>query len=509
MLGPPLSSNSNNAFFDRSHDFILSNSTMWSIGTQNSHYYNSTNGMSLYISLVFFFLNAPVVLERLAMYSMPGAEYNSRHREYAPQCHPNTRKHVLSAISASLRDSGRQTRLIRISGPAGVGKSTVMQTLVQNLMPRDRIFAALFLSKEKGLNDVMRVFPTIAYQLAVRDCSYSSYLEEQFRADPKFLERSLGAQFHSLFVIPFAHKQISLGSECCPIFVDALEECQTKRDQRKILELVHSFVLEHPSIPIAWIFTTRPKHYLEPIFFRARMNSTSYEEYHLSISSQQACDDVKRYLVDEFRRIRDNFPRVMSTRSSWPTQEQILKIASASLGFFAFASAIIHFIDDTLGNPVDRLFRVLDFLDGTGSKLAQPLVESLFKKLDTLYTHIMSDVPLDFLPQIKLLLGYYMSPAISDSNKTLLLASNILGLESHIAGALHMLSSVLVLPPPSKEHVEGLQFLHHSFVGYLQDSNRSNIYWVDPKRVLPVLWRCYARIWLQWLKSCCKFPSCT
>lgn len=370
--------------------------------------------------------------------------------------------------------------------------------------------ASLFFSRREGVNDIRRVLPTIAYQLAVRNDSYSAFIEEQFRTDPIFLERSLTTQFQNLVDIPFAQKQISLGSERCAVFMDALEECQNERDQVKILELIYNLVLGHPNVPITWIFATRPEQHLRTVFSRAKAKSTSYREYHLSISSKQARRDVKRFLQDEFRRIKDSFPEAVPSSSPWPTIEQFRKITSASSGFFAFAFAVVRFIDKPTCDPLTRLHCVLAFLGDVESRACTLSTENPFTSLDMLYSQNMSAVPRDSLAKVKSLLGYYMSPTIpSASKKSLLLACNIFSFEHRVESALRVLPSVLTLPGPPKVHVEGLRFLHSSFVDYLRGPDRSGTFWIDMNVTLTELWQSYTRIVLQWLESRCKSPFCT
>ncbi|KAF9445963.1 hypothetical protein P691DRAFT_784564 [Macrolepiota fuliginosa MF-IS2] len=434
----------------------------------------------------------------ISMYIMPGAELDSRLREYPPRCHPGTRTEILTSIRTSLHNIGQESRLIWLSGPAGAGKSAVMQTLAET-ESQNLLCAALFLSRTEKINEARRVLPTIAYQLAVRNNNYLSFLEERFRNDPMFLERSLAAQFQSLIVTPFVHKRVPLESTSCAIFVDALDECVDERDQIKLIELVSGSVAEHPTTPIKWIFATRQKRHFKTIFSRVKARISSYQEYHLSFRSTQARGDVERFLHGEFSRIRDG--AMCSSLSPWPTNEQLRRITTSSAGFFAFASAVVHFVDKPTGDPYMRLRCILAFFDDVGSKTLNCNTENPFKSLDMLYSQIMSDTPLDLLPKIKLLLGYCLFSKEPDSSReSLSLVFNILGLDSRVEDALWTLSSVLVIPSPLSMQTRRPQFLHTSFSDYLRDPSRSDTYWVNMNSILTELWRCYTRIILQWLE---------
>ncbi|KAF9441485.1 hypothetical protein P691DRAFT_683745, partial [Macrolepiota fuliginosa MF-IS2] len=57
-------------------------------------------------------------------YIIPGAEYNSAARDPPPRCHPDTRTQIRAELYKRFNDS---TRIVWMHGPAGVGKSAIMQ----------------------------------------------------------------------------------------------------------------------------------------------------------------------------------------------------------------------------------------------------------------------------------------------------------------------------------------------------------------------------------------------
>ncbi|KAF5362330.1 hypothetical protein D9756_002582 [Leucocoprinus leucothites] len=463
--------------FSHSHDFVVPNANLYSIGSQHQYYYNHATGH----------IN---VLERLAKYIMPGAQLDSSLREYPPRCHPGTRSDILSSIRRFLHDD---IRMIRISGPAGAGKSAIMQTVVEN-ETKNHLRAALFLSKKEGIDDARRIFSTIAYQLAVQNEGYLSFLEETFRTDPLFMEKSLSAQFQSLVVTPFIRKCVPLGSERCTILIDALDDCQDERDQYQVLQLILDFVSKHPIFPITWVFATRPKPHIATFFAQIKRKTKLYRECHLSISSKRSRRDVKCYLEAELGRIKNKYPERIPPSSCWPAKDHFSSITSSSSGFFLYATAIVNFVDKPGGDPVFRLLACLDGGSGPGVSNENP-----FRTLDFMYSEIMSEIPAPALPQIQLLLGYYMSPVdLSQDQTSLLLACNLPGLEHCLDSVLGSLLSVLAFPLASVMRTQGLHFLHTSFVEYLQDQSRSSAYWIDLEHVLTEMWRRCACILLQW-----------
>jgi hypothetical protein len=135
--------------------------------------------------------------------------------------------------------------------------------------------------------------------------------------------------------------------------------------------------------------------------------------------------------------------------------------------------------------------------------------ENPFRTLDAMYTEIMSEIPADNLPNIKLILGYYLAPVKSFRHETsLLLAYNLLGVERCLDSILRMLLPVLTVPSASGAQDRGLRFLHNSFARYLQDQERSNVYCIDLNEVLTRLWRRCSSIFLQWSECCCTSLFC-
>ncbi|KAJ3576466.1 hypothetical protein NP233_g421 [Leucocoprinus birnbaumii] len=465
-----------NGFFSHSHHIVMPNASMYSI--ENQHYHSHHSGGHI------------DVLERMMKYTLHGAGVDSNLRDYPPRCYPGTRTNVLSSVRRFIQED---VKIIHISGPAGAGKSAIMQTFAEE-DTKDNLRVALFMSKKENVNDARRIFSTIAYQLALQNEYYQKYLEAKFKADPLFMEKSLLAQFQSLVATPFIQKHVPLGAKRCIILIDALDDCQEERDQCQVLHLVHDFILNHSSFPIVWIFATRSRAHITSFFSQVKRRSRSFRELYLSIGSERARRDVNCYLESEFRKIKDKFPERIPPSICWPTKSQFSSVSKASSGFFAFATAIIQFINQPSADPVSRLS---DFLEGgSRSKLSS---ENLSRPLDSMYSQIMADLPDDTLAQIKSLLGFYLSPlSIILEQTSLLLTCNLLGLDHSLDCSMQLLLPIITLPPAPLMHTRGLQFLHSSSIDFLRDSKRSGAYWVDIEAVITEVWKRCTCILLQW-----------
>src|SRR6267154_4721773 len=114
------------------------------------------------------------------------AEFDSSDRESAPKCHPGTRTRFLEELKERIRSG---TRITWLFGPAGVGKSAIMQTLAETLAPPIVCLSFSF-SRPNSRDNPTKVFPTLAYRLAIVNPAYRRYLEENLVADPEFLSKT-------------------------------------------------------------------------------------------------------------------------------------------------------------------------------------------------------------------------------------------------------------------------------------------------------------------------------
>ncbi|KAF9446252.1 hypothetical protein P691DRAFT_804451 [Macrolepiota fuliginosa MF-IS2] len=181
----------------------MHNPTLYDV-TQNFHYGIGNNALQL-----------------LASNSMKGAEFDSSERDPPPRCHPGTRYGIIETCQAWRKSTNPTERMLWLNGAAGVGKSAIMQTMVEleHKSEPNPVGATLFFSKLNARDKPNRVIPTLAYRLAVKNASYLNYVAEQLSRDPKFVEKTMAEQFRCLIRIPFGEMQIWKGPSCFPVSV--------------------------------------------------------------------------------------------------------------------------------------------------------------------------------------------------------------------------------------------------------------------------------------------------
>ncbi|KAF9441305.1 hypothetical protein P691DRAFT_779852 [Macrolepiota fuliginosa MF-IS2] len=434
------------------HDFVINNPIMQDV----SHYSFTGNQMKL--------------LEDRLLW---GAEFDSSTRDPPPRCHPGTRLSIIQKIQRFLDDRGREKRMLWLVGPAGVGKSAIMQTLAETAS-NITLGASLFFAVNQR-DDPSKVLPTLAYQIAIKYPPYRQFILQEITLDPLLPHKSMTKLFNKFFVEPFVRRHIYHGPLPLLIIIDGLDECEGESKQREILGLISYFCLAYPTAPLIWVISSRPEPQITT-FLSLPKAAPSYVKEEMIIDSDEACRDVERYLRSNFEMIRTKYP-ALSLFSRWPAEGDFCKIAASSTGLFAFASTVIRHIDDPAGgNPVFQLQQVLKVIDYSLSRSGDGRPHPL-AGLDALYDYIISLIPPDVLPTAKKLLlnmVWSCSPSFGDQ-------CNFLGMGPDVAyGSLHHLHSVVRIYPPDQAFDEwkgtALRSHHKSFVDYLTDPARSTLF---------------------------------
>ncbi|XP_006457236.1 hypothetical protein AGABI2DRAFT_123104 [Agaricus bisporus var. bisporus H97] len=342
-------------------------------------------------------------------------------------------------IMAWFYDEIKHELLLWIYGPAGVGKSAIVQTLAEVLASAGCLGASVFFSRPSARNYSHSVFITVAYQLAVHIEPYCSFICELLAFDPEVVNKSMEEQFRAFIVEPFVQKNIGKGGKPLGILLDGLDELDHQHQQQKIIHLITGFVQNHPEVPLVW------------------------EEY-VPIDSPEACQDVERYLRNSFETIQKvNFPHIVHT--GWPEEKKMVKLAHAALGLFAFADVAIRFVGDPNHvDPVTRLDDVLSVIDGSkvGSADDQP-----FAHLDALYTCILTRIPSKMWPITQRVLAAVPEVAHLSYNLRCVYAS------------INNLYSLLDVPPLGDVYSRKLHFHHASFLDFLRDATRSKKFYTS------------------------------
>ncbi|XP_006456995.1 hypothetical protein AGABI2DRAFT_122869 [Agaricus bisporus var. bisporus H97] len=445
------------------------------------------------------------MMELLSQHIIRGSAHDSSARKPPPRCHPETRVKLIARIIAWFEDQASLELLLWITGPAGVGKSAIVQTFAEYLVKSHRLGASVFLSRPNKRDNPDGVLITIAYQLATRIEAYRDYIVERLRLDPELLRGDLQAQFTTFIVEPFTVKQIGAGGRRWGILLDGLDELRGSDAQCEIIQLISSFVHDYPNAPLAWIIASRPESHISNTFEDDEVKHSCRLEY-IPIDSTEACADVERFLRSSFETTKKKFRHCVS--SDWPSKTDFLKLTAAASGLFIYAEVAMQFIRDSHhADPKARFKVLLSVIDCSN---AIPSEENPFLHLDALYHQILSSIPSTMWPTTKQLLGVaiyggHLLPFNLKNYRQNFLTirgmSILFGMtQSTIYASLDKSRSTLKISDWKVAHKKPLTFLHASFSDYLKDSKRSRDFYVGSEE--DVKEEVYLRLLEIWNKCC-------
>ncbi|KAJ3569401.1 hypothetical protein NP233_g5072 [Leucocoprinus birnbaumii] len=419
-------------------------------------------------------------LEKLVVNGMPGAMLDSKERALAPRCNEDTRQQIRNNIIEWQRGSyGESRRLLWISGPVGVGKSALAQTVAEDFKEQGLLGACFFFSQQNDRRDSDAVIPTIAYQLASILPGYLSIVAKLIADEPLIFNKSHRRQFNDFIIEPIrilnTRRQLT-ARQTLVIIIDGLDECSDRAAQREFVEMISRHALTEIGSGILWIISSRPEPHLR-IAFSTLDCKTTCLQWKLDIDDKEAQEDAMRILHTGFADMRSDYPDQLP--EDWPSESQIQRIANRASGHLGFISFFIRFIGDkSHEDPSGRLEVCLRSLEKTGvHEGLNPL-----HALDLLYTQILSNIPEPILPTTLRILGFFI--IYGDQTLTALLHANFLGLDrSTFYRALHHLHSVLYIPPAPEAGDNCLQIYHASFSDYLMDAIRSGRFVIEKDAV--------------------------
>ncbi|KAM6491020.1 hypothetical protein JOM56_013259, partial [Amanita muscaria] len=332
------------------------------------------------------------------------------------------------------------------NGPAGVGKSAIAQTIA-NSYDQDKLGATFFFFRSDPVrNDGNRLFPTLAWQLALSVPDVNELIGVSLDKHPDIPRKAIEIQFSKLINHPF---QIISGGESTAatstrvIIIDGLDECSDVKLQQRILKVIGNAVVD-TRFPLRFVISSRPEAHIEDFFAQFQCPTLQIDLANI----EGAYSDIETYLTSEFARIA---VEQELDHEVWPGQHIVDALVSNSSGQFVYAST----------SAVARLNVIL------GIKLCAG--KSPFAELDALYTEILQRQPdQDFLREfLPVLVARSSLAGIKDGN---LDDAMLLGLdEKELRRKLRGTHSILNFKPFIHVH-------HKSFLDFLDDSSRSGEY---------------------------------
>jgi hypothetical protein len=445
-----------------------------------------------------------------------------------------------------------------LTGPAGAGKSAVVQTFAEYLAENECLGASVFIPRSNQRKDPLRIFITIAYQLFNRVEEYRDFIARRLSHDPELPNRGMREQFEAFIFEPFHKRSIGKGGKRWGIVLDGLDKLQGESAQCEIIQLITTFISAHRDAPLVWIIASRPEPHISNAF--ADGLDQSYLLAHVPTDSTEACKTAERSLRSSFEEMRKK--RGNSIPKNWPGYTEFLKLTMAASYVPAYAEVAMRFIkepvhadpvhadpalgdsaqvnlalggsiladpiqvdlapsdsaqadtaqanlvqgdsthaDPALGDPPARLRYLLSLSD------TLPEEDNPFANLDAIYKAILPSPDSAEWSSAKQLLSYcihaenicFEEYRLPHSFQTLRGMAIVLGFSQIIHPCLLKCYSTVKASDAKAAHKKRLEFLHMSFSEYLQDPRRSGQFYLgkaeDIKHDIAL---CVLQIWNKW-----------
>ena len=274
-----------------------------------------------------------------------------------------------------------------LRGAAGAGKTAIAHDIAEwcGAEKQGLLLATFFFWRtDPTRNEIKPFIPTLAYAVTQSVPAARFLIVKAVESDPHIFSRSLEIQLLKLVLEPLTHLSGIPTPSDLPhvIIVDGLDECVQPKEQKALLNLfVHAFTHHKPTWRV--LITSRPEQAISNLFDTAALENIStvldldrdYDSY----------GDIRRFLVDNFKVIKETHPRRRFIPNGWPGSDAVRKLVRNVSGQFIYAKTVINYIKSDYDSPVNRLKSILD----TSAESPQGQ-EMPFAELDSLYTHILS-----------------------------------------------------------------------------------------------------------------------
>ncbi|KAJ7074684.1 hypothetical protein C8F01DRAFT_1044016, partial [Mycena amicta] len=337
--------------------------------------------------------------------------------------------------------------------------------------------AAFFFARwRNGGGDGAKLFPTLAYQCALRSPELKRLIGRAVEEDPGICDKTLEEQARVLIRDRF----LQLGCDYPRphlVVIDGLDECNSKVVQTRIIKIIFQLLLA-TGLPHRFLICSRPEPHIREAFDSLLASGHTYR--HLVLDDTFDPDrDIRLYLTASFAQLRDRLP----TSPDWPSKRNLDLLVRKSSGQFIYAATVLKFVDDEYSDPQERFQLIL-----TADPSSDEECASAFADLDVLYRMILSTNPNTAL--VTRILGAYFALPDSFINVTnnirpgkvlrcISFLDGILGLPvGTTRRALRGLHSLFYIP--STDEMKMTPY-HASLYDFLCSRRRSREFFLDSK----------------------------
>ncbi|KAF9645139.1 hypothetical protein BDM02DRAFT_3189954 [Thelephora ganbajun] len=383
-------------------------------------------------------------------------------------CLRGTRETVLNEIESWARDFEKPP-VFWLNGLAGTGKSTIAQTVSEQIFANGLLGASFFCSRDfEDRSDLRLIFPTLAFQLAHKYPTFRSVLIPLLRSNPDIVHESLMNQMGELIVKPLKSADVWM-----VIVIDALDECKDEEPQSAILSVLGRFVKRIPKVK--FFITGRPEPRIKDGFrLPLLVDSTDVFVLH-DVQHSLINSDIQLFLKHELSEVARR-RRV----EGWPRDEHIDLLCDRAGGLFVYAVATVKFLDSSTRLPEQQLDAIVDFPEHTGHEGKTRFNPKT--TLDSLYTSILKAAFSEEDPEVDLRVRSTIGTVVLLVNPLPPpVIARLIGLDPReVTLFLTLVQSLLAFDEDPNRPVKPF---HKSFPDFITDPSRCTDarFWISPK----------------------------
>lgn len=239
-------------------------------------------------------------------------------------------------------------------GIAGIGKSTIAQTIAQRAAELGHLGASFFFSRNEDRRSNGKLFfSTIALQLSQYDPDFASSIGAALERTPDAPTRGIRDQLNELIINPL-HHLCRLRGRSVLIVIDAMDECDIQ-DAKEIVSLLKQKVPELVTFKV--FITTRPEQHIRHIL------SGNHEQFYLHEIEHSVVEaDIRHYLQHQLSQemVQRELPELKPP--PWePRLKDLEALVRVAGKLFIIASTAVRFILDNIEqNPRLQMTRLLN-----------------------------------------------------------------------------------------------------------------------------------------------------
>ncbi|KAF7794633.1 hypothetical protein EIP86_005770 [Pleurotus ostreatoroseus] len=284
-------------------------------------------------------------------------------------CLEGTRTYLCQRIANWLDTTAAdQPNLFWLHGKAGAGKSTVANTVRIMAQENGHPVSCFFCKRDhSSLGNPQRLFPTLAYRFSQEHKSYRTTVYELLRDGTRGAgvldSLNVKEQFDKLFAGPIT--QTVDPRQPHVVIIDALDECGSWRDQRKLAQCIVALSQAAPWVKV--FVTSRDEVDIHNIF----SGTTRIER---NINTEEGTEDDIRMYIERAAK---------ETRNLELSEETIHELVTRAEGLFIWCSTLFKWLGESRW-PKGQLDKLLSGLQQGGPwsqmyELYDKILDSSFK----------------------------------------------------------------------------------------------------------------------------------